>query len=103
MQQKAAPVGRGNQVDKHSRAVFLLVIWQRSRGKKAFRKTKGSCDLHEQKNNNIPWLPQKSQFKIDKADMRPFQYMVNSTQAHSCRKRQAVKEQTALGHFIFLN
>lgn len=41
MQQKAAlEVGRGNQVDKHSRVVFLVNIWQRNRGKKPLRRQK---------------------------------------------------------------
>lgn len=76
--------------------MFLVDTWQRNRGKNAIRKTKSSCHLHRQQ-NNVPWLPQKSQCYMYRTDVNSFQYLGNSTQAqNNCSKRQVVIEQAAL-------
>lgn len=95
-------MGRGIRLVSRAGCVLMRYMAEKQR-EEHHQKTKGSCHLHRQQNlYPLPWLPQKGQCSMYRADVSSYQYLGNSTLAHNnCSKRQLVIEQAALSVLHF--
>lgn len=92
--------GKGDQVGKQSRVCSYEIHGRETKGRTPSKDKRFMSSAQAAK--PLPWLPQKGQCSMYRADVSSYQYLGNSTLAHNnCSKRQLVIEQAALSVLHF--